>query len=43
MAPDTACPPGIAPTILKLLGLDPNRLQAVDIEHTQVLPLTGVG
>ena len=33
----------IAPTILKLLGLDPNRLQAVDIEHTQVLPLTGVG
>ena len=29
----------IAPTILKLLGLDPNALQAVQIEHTQVLPL----
>ncbi len=28
----------IAPTILKLLGLDPNALQAVQIEHTQVLP-----
>ena len=33
----------IAPTILKLLGLDPNFLQAVQIEHTQVLPLTGAG
>ncbi len=30
----------IAPTILKLLGLDPNALQAVQIEHTQVLPQT---
>src|SRR6516162_5981952 len=31
----------IAPTILALLGLDPNALQAVLIEHTQVLP--GIG
>ena len=31
----------IAPTILKLLGLDPHALQAVQIEHTPVLP--GVG
>ena len=29
----------IAPTILKLLGLDPGALQAVQIEHTDVLPL----
>jgi Type I phosphodiesterase / nucleotide pyrophosphatase len=29
----------IAPTILSLLGLDPNALQAVQEEHTQVLPL----
>ena len=29
----------IAPTILKLLGLDPQFLQAVQIEHTPVLPL----
>jgi hypothetical protein len=28
----------IAPTILELLGLDPNSLQAVRMEHTQVLP-----
>ncbi|MGI9075508.1 MAG: alkaline phosphatase family protein [Bryobacteraceae bacterium] len=28
----------IAPTILRLLGLDPNQLQAVRIEGTQVLP-----
>jgi hypothetical protein len=28
----------IAPTILNLLGLDPNALQAVQIEHTPVLP-----
>jgi len=28
----------IAPTILKLLGLDPAALQAVRIEHTKVLP-----
>jgi arylsulfatase A-like enzyme len=28
----------IAPTILQLLGLDPNQLQAVQIEHTGVLP-----
>ena len=32
----------IAPTILALLGLDPDALQAVRIEHTPVLPeLTG--
>ncbi len=28
----------IAPTILEALGLNPNRLQAVQLEHTQVLP-----
>jgi Type I phosphodiesterase / nucleotide pyrophosphatase len=28
----------IAPTILRALGLDPHRLQAVQIEHTQSLP-----
>jgi hypothetical protein len=28
----------VAPTILKVLGLDPQHLQAVQIEHTQVLP-----
>jgi hypothetical protein len=28
----------IAPTILTLLGLDPGQLQAVQKEHTQVLP-----
>ena len=28
----------IAPTIMDLLGLDPNDLQAVQIEGTQVLP-----
>jgi hypothetical protein len=28
----------IAPTILSLLGLNPSELQAVQIEHTQVLP-----
>jgi hypothetical protein len=28
----------IAPTILALLGLDPNALQAVQLEHTAVLP-----
>ena len=31
----------VAPTILKLLGLDPNQLQAVQREGTQVLP--GIG
>jgi hypothetical protein len=30
----------IAPTILSLLGLDSNDLEAVRIEHTAVLPLT---
>ena len=29
----------IAPTILSLLGLDPNSLQAVQLEGTRVLPL----
>jgi predicted AlkP superfamily pyrophosphatase or phosphodiesterase len=29
----------IAPTILELLGLNPNALQAVQIEHTPILPL----
>jgi hypothetical protein len=29
----------IAPTILSLLGLDPNSLQAVQIEHTATLPV----
>jgi hypothetical protein len=29
----------IAPTILKLLGLDPNALASVRIEHTRALPL----
>jgi hypothetical protein len=28
----------VAPTILQALGLDPNQLQAVQKEHTQVLP-----
>jgi hypothetical protein len=28
----------VAPTLLKALGLDPGELQAVQIEHTQVLP-----
>jgi hypothetical protein len=28
----------IAPTILRLLGLNPHELQAVQIEHTKVLP-----
>jgi hypothetical protein len=31
----------IAPTILRLLGLNPNALQAVRIEHTRALPLDG--
>jgi arylsulfatase A-like enzyme len=31
----------VAPTILHLLGLDPNELQAVRSEHTQVLPGLG--
>jgi hypothetical protein len=29
----------IAPTILQLLGLDPNQLESVQIEHTAALPL----
>ena len=28
----------VAPTILQALGLDPNKLEAVRKEHTQVLP-----
>ncbi len=31
----------VAPTILRLLGLDPHALQAVQIEGTQVLPQIG--
>ena len=31
----------IAPTILRLLGLNPNDLKAVQIEHTRALPLDG--
>ena len=31
----------IAPTILALLGLNPGQLQAVQIEHTRVLPGAG--
>ena len=33
----------VAPTILKALGLDPHKLQAVGIEGTQVLPGVGFG
>lgn len=29
----------IAPTILRLLGLDPNELTAVRTEHTRALPV----
>ena len=29
----------IAPTILRLLGLDPRELKAVRVEHTRALPL----
>jgi hypothetical protein len=29
----------IAPTILQLLGLDPNALHAVQLQHTQTLPI----
>ncbi len=29
----------IAPTIIRLLGLNPNELKAVQIEHTRALPL----
>ena len=36
---DTVKTTQIAPTILDLLGLDPNLLQAVQIEHTAALPL----
>ncbi|HEX4597594.1 MAG TPA: alkaline phosphatase family protein [Burkholderiaceae bacterium] len=32
----------IAPTVLKVLGLDPNGLQSVQIEHTEVLPGLGL-
>jgi Type I phosphodiesterase / nucleotide pyrophosphatase len=31
----------IAPTVLQLLGLDPNALQAVQVEHTAPLPVGG--
>jgi hypothetical protein len=33
----------VAPTIIAALGLDPNDLQAVQIEHTQVLPEVPLG
>ena len=33
----------IAPTILRALGLDPNGLKAVQIEHTEVLPGLSLG
>jgi arylsulfatase A-like enzyme len=33
----------VAPTILTALGLDPNALQAVQIEHTQILPEVNFG
>jgi len=33
----------VAPTILKLLGLNPGSLQAVQREGTQVLPGLGTG
>jgi arylsulfatase A-like enzyme len=33
----------VAPTILALLGLDPNALRAVQVEGTQVLPGLGLG
>jgi arylsulfatase A-like enzyme len=33
----------VAPTVLRLLGLDPNALQAVRIEGTRVLPGIGRG
>ena len=32
----------IAPTVLRELGLDPNELTAVHIEHTEVLPGLGL-
>jgi hypothetical protein len=31
----------IAPTILRLRGLNPNGLKSVQIEHTSALPLDG--
>jgi hypothetical protein len=42
MSPATVTTPvetaQIAPTIVKVLGYDPNELDAVQLEHTQVLP-----
>ena len=42
MSPSTVTTPvetaQVAPTILQILGLDPNELKAVQLEHTQVLP-----
>ena len=32
------CPAQVAPSILKLLGLDPNALQGVVAEKTPLLP-----
>jgi len=37
---DPALTTQIAPTILSLLGLDPSQLQAVQVEHTAVLPVS---
>ena len=34
--------PQVAPTILEALGLDPNKLDAVQEEGTQVLPGLGL-
>jgi Type I phosphodiesterase / nucleotide pyrophosphatase len=46
-APETVTSPvetaQVAPTILAALGLDPNQLQAVQKEHTQVLPAVQFG
>jgi hypothetical protein len=42
MSPSTVTTPvetaQIAPTIIKVLGFDANELDAVRLEHTQVLP-----
>jgi hypothetical protein len=31
----------VAPSILKFLGLDPQALESVRLEHTQLLPVLG--
>ena len=40
---DTVETTQIAPTILRLLGLDPQKLRAVRLEHTAALPVGGDG